>query len=48
MAPRQPLNDEQRRLLKITVRMPLEVWPESHWPRFLLIQRDGLQSYTAL
>ena len=23
MAPRQPLNDEQRRLLKITARMPL-------------------------
>ena len=25
----------------------LEVWPESHWPRFLLIKGDGLQSYTA-
>ena len=25
----------------------LEVWPESHWPRFLLIKGDGLRSYTA-
>ena len=25
----------------------LEVWPESQWPRFLLIQGGGLQSYTA-
>ena len=26
----------------------VEVWPESHWPRFLLIKGDGLQSYMAL
>ena len=25
----------------------LEVWPESHWPCFLLIKGDGLRSYTA-
>ena len=25
----------------------LEVWPESHWPRFALRQTDVLQSYTA-
>ena len=25
----------------------LEVWPESHWPGFLLRQADELQSYTA-
>ena len=25
----------------------LEVWPESHWPRFLLTKGDGLRSYTA-
>ena len=25
----------------------LEIWPESHWPRFLLIKGDGLQSYAA-
>ena len=25
----------------------LEVWPESHWTRFLLTKRDGLQSYMA-
>ena len=28
-------------------RFALEVWPESQWPRFLLIQGGGLQSYTA-
>ena len=27
--------------------LDLEVWPESRWPRFLLIKGDGLQSYTA-
>ena len=25
----------------------LEVWPESHWPGFALLQVDVLQSYTA-
>ena len=25
----------------------LEVWPESHWPGFALLQADVLQSYTA-
>ena len=25
----------------------LEVWPESHWPRFLLIQADVFPSYIA-
>ena len=34
-----------RAVNKATAR--LEVWPESHWPRFLLIKGDGLQSYTA-
>ena len=34
------------RCLSIQV-VPLEVWPESHWPRFLLIKGDGLRSYTA-
>ena len=28
-------------------RRGLEVWPESHWPRFLLTKGDGLWSYTA-
>ena len=27
--------------------MNLEVWPESHWPGFALLQVDVLQSYTA-
>ena len=26
---------------------PLEVWPESHWPGFVLRQADVFQSYTA-
>ena len=29
------------------VRRSLEVWPESHWPGFALLQVDVLQSYTA-
>ena len=28
-------------------RVCLEVWPESHWPGFALLQVDVLQSYTA-
>ena len=33
---------------KTTSRGPsLEVWPESHWPGFALLQADVLQSYTA-
>ena len=28
-------------------KLALEVWPESHWPGFLLRQADELQSYTA-
>ena len=27
--------------------VPLEVWPESHWPDFALRPADVFQSYTA-
>ena len=37
-----------RRAGHVPVRMPLEVWPESHWPGFALRQTDVFQSYTAL
>ena len=35
------------RRIKPMVHRALEVWPESHWPGFALLQVDVLQSYTA-
>ena len=35
-------------LRDLKVDKPLEVWPESYWPGFLLSQADVFQSYAAL